>query len=269
MGAWLAWQSTLLSALWPLIVIGQIACVIHVLRTGRPYWWLWIIFVVPLIGLAAYLYIEVRPSLGKHWFQNLLWNLKGREQRIAILESQLAESTTVRNRLSLAEELHESGHYDRECQILEEGLRGAFKDDATLLMRLAESHLVAGRRSEAAACIGKTTPEKSPDSQLHFALLKARLASQQNEPQAETLFQELVSKRRSEGPRYYYAEHLLLRGQRDEALRLLNDVLYQYRRGTVVWRFQEQKWYRAAKKLLRSPAARTRNASGRHLPPAC
>lgn len=255
-GAWLGWQSSLISAVWPLVLLGQVACVIHVLRTGRPYWWIWIIFVVPLIGLAAYLYVEVRPALGKHWFQNLLWQMKSSRERIAVLEAQLSESSTVRNRLTLAEELHAAGLYDRECEVLVEGLRGAFKDDATLLMRLAEAHLEAGREQQAATLLAQTLPEKSPESQLQYALLKARLASRQQPPEADKLFQELVQKRRSEGPRYYYAEHLLAQGRREEALRILNDVLYQYRRGTVVWRFQEQKWYRAAKKLLRSPVGR-------------
>jgi hypothetical protein len=245
-----------MAALWPLIVLAQIACVIHVVRTGRPFWWIWILFVVPLIGIAAYLYIEVRPTLGKHWFHNLLWKLKGSRQRIELLESQLAESTTVRNRLSLADELHAAAQFDRECQVLSEGLRGAFKDDATLLMRLAEAHLEAGRIDQAAELFAKTVPEKSPESQLHYALLKARLASRRDQSDAEQLFQELVSKKRSEGPRYYYAEHLLNRNRRDEAIRILNDILFQYRRGTVVWRFQEQKWYYAAKRLLRSPATR-------------
>ena len=254
--AWLAWQGSLMAAIWPLVLLAQIACVIHVIRTGRPYWWIWILFVVPLIGLAAYLYIEVRPTLGKHWLQNLLWKLKSPRQRIDLLESQLAESTTVRNRLSLADELHAANQFDRECEVLSEGLRGAFKDDATLLMRLSEAHLEAGRVDQAAELLAKTVPEKSPDSQLQYALLKARLASRQDQPDAERLFQELVNKKRSEGPRYYFAEHLLSRGRRDEATGILKDILHQYRRGTVVWRFQEQKWYYAAKRLLRAPAAR-------------
>src|SRR4029078_7427271 len=106
-GIWLGWQSSLMAMAWPLIVAAQIACVIHVLRTGRPYWWIWILFVLPLLGIAAYLYIEVRPSLGKFWLQNLLWRLQTPPQRIALLESQLAESSTIRNRLSLADELHD------------------------------------------------------------------------------------------------------------------------------------------------------------------
>jgi len=249
---WLLWQSSLLSFAWPLIVAAQIACVIHVIKTGRPYWWLWIIFVVPLIGLAAYIYLEVRPSLGKPGFQALLWNLKSSRERVRILEEELANSTTVRNRLSLADELHSAGLFDRECEILSEGLRGAFKDDATLLMRLSEAHLEAGRTAEAQQFLDQVVPEKSPDSQLQHALLKARVASRQNEPAAETQLQELAGRKKSEGSRYYYAEHLLRNGRRDEGMTILKDILYQYRRGTVVWRFQERKWYYAAKRLLKS-----------------
>jgi hypothetical protein len=253
---WLLWQSSLLSIAWPLVVAAQLACVIHVIKTGRPYWWLWIIFGFPLIGLAAYLYLEVRPSLGKHGFQTLLWNLKTCAERIKILEAEMAESTTVRNRLALADELHAAGRFDRECEVLYEGLRGAFKDDATLLLRLAEAHFEAGRVEKAQELLKTIVPEKSPDSQLQFALLKARVASRQGNADAERLFHELIGKKRSEGPRFYFAEHLLRRDRASEAIPLLKDILHQYRRGTVVWRYQERKWFYAAKRLLKSPRAK-------------
>ena len=252
---WLLWQSSLMSYAGPLILAAQIACVIHVIKTGRPYWWLWLIFGIPLIGLAAYFYLEVRPSLGKPSFQTLLWKLKSSRERIGILERELAESSTVRNRLALSDELHAAGRFDRECEVLSEGLRGAFKDDATLLMRLAEAHLEAGRINEAQQTFDKVVPEKSPDSQLQLAMLNARVAARQGkQAEADSLFQELLSKKGSEGPRYYYAEHLLRNGRRDEGVSILKDILHQYRRGTVVWRFQERKWFYAAKRLLKSPA---------------
>src|SRR5262245_61386637 len=205
-GLWLLWHNSLLSLGGPLIIVAQIACAIHVIKTGRPYWWLWIIFCFPLIGLAAYLFLEVRPSLGKPGFQAMLWNLKSASERIRLLEQELEESTTVRNRLALADELHAAGRFDRECEVLSEGLRGAFKDDATLLMRLSEAHLEAGRTPEAQQILEKVVPEKSPESQLQFSLLKARVASYTSDGQAEVLFQELVARKRSEGPRYYYAD---------------------------------------------------------------
>jgi len=255
----LLWRSALLSAFGPVVVAAQIACLIHVIRTGRPYWWIWILFAFPLIGLAAYVYLEVRPSLGKDWVHTLAWRLKSPRERIRLREAELAESTTVRNRLTLAEELHAAGQFDRECEVLADGLRGAFKDDATLLMRLAQAHLEAGRTSEAAEALSKAVKEKSPDSQLQYALLQARLAAAEGrDDQAEREFQELIARRRSEGTRYYYAEFLLCRGRREEGVAILRDILHQYRRGTVVWRYQERAWFYAAKCLLKAPVTMPR-----------
>jgi hypothetical protein len=211
---------------------------------------------LPLVGLAAYIYLEVRPSLGKLGIQSLLWRLKSSRERIGILQSNLEESSTVRNRLALADELHDAGQFDQECAILAEGLRGAFKDDATLLMRLAQAHLEAGRAAEAEQILAKIVPERSADSQLHYALLAARVQGRTGqEAAAEKTLQELGAKRKSEAPRYYHAQLLLWQGRRDEAAAILHDILHQDRRGTPVWRYQERRWYYAAKRLLKSPPA--------------
>jgi hypothetical protein len=140
--------------------------------------------------------------------------------------------------------------------VLSEGLRGAFKDDATLLMRLAQSHLEAGRSTEAEQVLAKTVPEKSADAQLQYALLTARVAGRCGRgEEAGKLFGELIAKKKSEGPRYYYAEFLMNSGRADEAKDILRDILYQYRRGTPVWRFVERRWFYAAKRLLKTPPA--------------
>jgi hypothetical protein len=247
-----------LSIVGPIVFVAQIACIIHVLKTGRPYWWIWLIFGIPLIGLAAYIYLEVRPNIGKLGIQSLLWRLKSSRERIAIRREQLEESSTVRNRLALADELHDAGRFDDECDVLADGLRGAFKDDATLLMRLSQAHLEADRAARAEEILNKTTPERSADSQQNYALLKARIQGRTGRgAEAERTFQEMGAKRKSEAPRYYHAEYLLRQGRRDEAMAILHDILLQYRRGTVVWRHQERKWYYAAKKLLKTPTVKS------------
>jgi hypothetical protein len=235
-----------------ILLVVQLACLVHVIKTGRPYWWLWIIFMFPGIGLLAYVFLEVRPSLSRLDYQGLMWKLTGPRERIRMLEEQLGESTTIKNRLRLADELHGEGQFDRECAVLAEGLRGAFKDDSQLLMRLAEAHLEAGRTEEADKLLASTTPERSSDAQLQYALLKARVAGKQGDTaQAAALFEELVAKKKSEAPRYYFAEFLLAQGKREEAAAILKDILLQYRRGTPVWRHLERKWFYAAKRLVK------------------
>lgn len=250
---WLPLDGPVLAVVGPILLVIQVVCLVHVIKTGRPWWWLWIIFGFPLIGLAVYLFLEVRPSWGKLDLQALLWRFKSHAERIAILEGQLEDSSTVNNRLALVAELQITGLHERQCQVLSEGLRGPFADDPTLLMRLAQAHLEAGRPAEAERTLQKMAPPSRSDVKQRLALLQARvLAGLGRNREAEALFQELGAQKKSEAPRYYYAEFLLADRRPEEAVALLHDICRQYRRGTPVWRHQERQWFRAARQLLKS-----------------
>ncbi|WP_254513435.1 tetratricopeptide repeat protein [Anatilimnocola floriformis] len=240
---------------WLLVGV-QLFCVIHAIRTGRPYWWIWVIMGFPFIGIAAYVFLEVRPTFGKLNWESFLWKLKSPAQRIAHRREQLEYAPTVKNRFLLAEELHAAEQYGAECDVLADGLQGAFKDDGELLLRLSQAHLAAGRVAEAVTIAARITPERSSEFQARYKLHQARLLGAQGENnQAESQFQELLKQRRSEASRYYYAEFLLATRRNPEAIKILQDILHQYRRGTRVWRHQEGEWYFAAKKLLKRAKA--------------
>jgi hypothetical protein len=70
--------------------------------------------------------------------------------------------------------------------------------------------------------------------------------------EADIIFRELISRRRSEAPRFYRAESLLRAGHSSESRELLTDICKQYRRGTTVWRKLEHEWFIAARRLLKS-----------------
>jgi hypothetical protein len=236
---------------WVLLGL-QIACVVHVIKTGRPYWWIWVIMAFPFVGLAAYVLVEVRPTWRATNWQALWWRLKTQQQRIAHRREQLEYAVTQKNRFLLAEELHNAGQLDEECAVLAAGLQGAFKDDAETLLRLSHAHLEAGRTAEAEKEYVRITPDRSSDFQARHKLMRARLWGAQGENnKAEAAFQELMKQRRSEAPRYYFAEFLLTTRRTQEARKILSDIVHQYRRGTTVWRYQEREWYYAAKRLLR------------------
>jgi hypothetical protein len=244
------------SAAWFGLLLIQLACLIHLFRTGRPYWWLWLIFGFPGIGVAAYVFFEVRPTFGKLDWNSLLWKLKSSSERIRARHEALEESSTIKNRLALADELQRAGLYDSQCEVLSEGLRGPFKDDAHLLSRLAESHLDAGRPAEAERIFRQIVPERSSDAQLQWSLLQARILSAVGRrAEAQPIFEELIARKKSEAPRYYYAEFMLQDGRRAEAIALLQDIIRQYRRGTRVWRHLEKKSFYAARRLLKAPPA--------------
>jgi len=229
--------------------------VVHAFRTGRPYWWFWIIMSFPVVGVLGYVVVELRPTLRRMNWQALLWRLKNADERIRIRRLNLEESSTQSNRLLLADELRAAGRDEEAAAVLQEGLRGPFANDAELLLRLASIHLHAQRPAEAEQVLARMQEERNRDLQLRKKLLEARLYGQQGkQAEATALFEELMKPNRSEGPRYYYAEFLLRNGEPDKGVRLLWDILAQYRRGTPVWRFQEREWYAAARRLLRQHA---------------
>jgi hypothetical protein len=215
-----------------------------------------VLFWFSYLGVIAYLLLEVRPSLGKGKFDlhAMLWKLKSREERVRIRQAIAEDSGTIKNRLLLADELAGAGRHEEECAVLTEGLRGAFKDDAQLLLRVAEAQLDAGHADAARATLESIEPERSSDFQMKLKLLRARILGRQGRiDEAEALFQELIAMKRNEAPRYFYAELLLNTNRRPEGERILRDILLQYRRGTPVWRYQERRWYYAAKRMLKSP----------------
>ena len=50
-------------ALGLLILGAQVLCAIHVVRAGRPYWWIFLIVMVPAVGVIVYLAVELLPGL--------------------------------------------------------------------------------------------------------------------------------------------------------------------------------------------------------------
>jgi len=50
-------------ALGLLTLAVQMLCAVHVVRTGRPYWWIFLIVFVPLVGMLVYLVAELLPDL--------------------------------------------------------------------------------------------------------------------------------------------------------------------------------------------------------------
>ena len=49
-----------------IVVLIQFCFAFHVLKTGRPYWWIFIIMGFPVMGCIIYYFIEVFPGSREH-----------------------------------------------------------------------------------------------------------------------------------------------------------------------------------------------------------
>ncbi len=132
------------------VIIGlQILCALHVLRNRNDYYWLWIIFFMPVIGCAIYVVINHQSLFGP---VRMPVNL--RIPMIEALNDKRVEkafrrSDTLSNRIDLANVLINRGEYANALDLLREPLSGPLKGDITLLFTCARAHYANGQVDEA------------------------------------------------------------------------------------------------------------------------
>lgn len=147
-------------------VIVQIGLILHVVRTGRPMYWIFIILMAPGIGSLAYAIIELLPDLsnsgqGRRAMRGIRKTLDpGGDLRQRQREHKLSGSVDAARHL--AGELLESGQYDAAIEHYEKSLTGLYEYDPDLLLGLATS-LVANEDFEKARDTLDLLIEHNPD----------------------------------------------------------------------------------------------------------
>src|ERR1700690_1059856 len=132
-----------------LIPLLQILCVVHVVRTGRNYMWIYILLFLPGLGTIAYAIVEILPGwFGSRAARNLQTTAvstlyPGRDVRRT--RQALEEADTVDNRRLLAESLVASGQHQEAIELYRGILTGIHADDPGLLLGMARAAYGVGQ----------------------------------------------------------------------------------------------------------------------------
>lgn len=126
--------------------IVQLFLIVHVLKTGRPRYWILILFFLPLVGGAAYLVVEVLPELmGGVGGQRAM---RGVQQFIdpggdvRACTQAWEQSPNAENGRRLAQALINAAKTDEALEVLASSRSGLFEDDPTLLLLEAQAHFL-------------------------------------------------------------------------------------------------------------------------------
>lgn len=229
--------------------IVQIALIVHVLRTGRPYWWILILFMAPFIGGLAYVLVELLP--GFHTPEGWWESIKPRRWRIAGLRKQLQESETVTNRLKLADALFEAGEVKEAHAIASECLKGIFQNDPQTLVDVAKYKIALGHHAEAFALLGKVDTTGNRLLGLQLQVMRGDcLTALQQFPEAESAYESVVDRYIGEAPRAGLAIVYERTGRLEQAVAIWKEILKKFRRAGPAWRRTELRWYKLAKAKL-------------------
>lgn len=128
-----------------LTAVIQAFFIYHVYRTGRPYWWAFVILSFPVIGCVAYYAVEVFPGSREHRSARRAagqvaraFNPSGELKRRLEL---LAVCPSVSNKIAAAEEFMRCGVFGQAVHLYQEALTGPHADDPNLLLGLARAHV--------------------------------------------------------------------------------------------------------------------------------
>jgi hypothetical protein len=128
-----------------LTAVVQAFFVLHVLRTGRPFWWALVITATPLVGCLAYYFVEILPrSRQLNNARRMSVHVKSALVPHSALRRRLAElqnCPSVSNKVAAAEEFSRCGMYHRAVCLYDEALRGIYANDPQLLLGLARAHV--------------------------------------------------------------------------------------------------------------------------------
>lgn len=203
---------------------------VHAVRSGQDRYWLFILFMFPLLGSVVYGFAiwlpDARRSRGA---RALVRNVKaaldpGRELREAREAFDIAQ--TAANRLRLADALVAAGEPADAIEQYESVLRGVHKDDASVQVRLAQAMLDANKPYEArellATLIREQPDFRSSEGHLTYACAVAETGERDA---ARHEFDILIDYYAGMEARARYAQYLWSWGEHDDARALAEKSL--------------------------------------------
>jgi len=148
-----------------LSLIFSIALAVHVVRSGRELFWLWIILIFQPLGGLVYFAAIVLPELfGGAAAQRLGSSARAaldptREYREA--KAACEDTPTVRNRSRLAQAAAGLGRHDEAERLFAEAAQGIHQDDPALLLGRAHALLELGRGADAVSVLERLTQDEA------------------------------------------------------------------------------------------------------------
>jgi hypothetical protein len=234
-----------------ILPVVQCLCAIHVYRTGRPNYWFYVILIFPGIGSMAYIITEILP--GVRWDRFELEIPFFKQRRLARLADQAEFAPTVQNRCALADEHARQGNFDEAIALYEDCLRGTMKDDVHLLFALADHQESACQWEGVMKTLARLRPDDLRRQENRAARFQAvALNGLQRYSEAEPLYRHLLEGWPGEEVRCRLALLLLHLDRTEEAMKLLDEIKRNSKRGSSHYRVVNRYWIRWALHLLKS-----------------
>jgi hypothetical protein len=244
-----------MSPLFILSIALQIACCVHVVRTSRPLYWIFILLVFPFLGMLIYFIAEILPDLRNGpEARRVMRKVKEkidpeREKRQA--SRQFGLSDTQANRRRLAEESLASGYFQQAAELYQGALKGLYETDPETMLGLAKAQFGLGQPQQARqtldALIAANPNYRSKDGHLLYA---RTVEASGDLPAALHEYENVVQGYPGEEARARYGSLLVRSGDTGKAKEIFNEILTRSAAAPKYYQREQREWIDAAKREL-------------------
>lgn len=241
-----------------LISLGLLVlCVVHAIRTGNIFPWIYVMVFLPGIGPLIYFFMMIVPGLFRsrtaQQFQRGAARAidPNKDFRAAMREVEMVGSVDAKR--ALAEQLMQRGQYTDAIELYRNALQGQFVTDPALLIGLARAQFLNGDGAGAQASLDtlQAADPKVVSESAHLIYARALELQGKNEEAAEE-YKRLVPYFAGEEARARYATLLAKMGRADEARDLFTQVIKNLDGAPARYRTQQKQWGDIARAALRA-----------------
>lgn len=240
-----------------LSLILQVACGVHVVRTGRPLYWLFILLLFSYIAVLIYFIAEILPELRNNPAARRAARRArahvdpGRERRQG--ERQLGLADTVENRRLLAEQCLQEGDFARAEDLFSASLKGLYRTDPDLMLGLARAQHGQGKAQDARDTLDALIAANPGFRSIDGHLLYARAVEDLGDTTAALHeYETVVQGYPGEEARARHALLLRRSGDTEAARRLFQEILDRADLQQNHYRRAQKEWIALARSELAS-----------------
>lgn len=225
----------------------QLLLIIHIIKNGKPFLWLWLIVFLPYIGGIVYIIMEILPEvLNKDTVSkagDAVSSAVNPGKQILRLEELVKRQDTIANRTSLADAYVEQGSYQKALELYASCLTGPYAEDEELLLKKINALYLSGDFENAKNAMA-AFKEKYPLSNASSVMLDLKLNGDWEK------LSEIFYNTNNFNVGYECAAHFCKNGSPDQAKKILSSMeenlkLYKYLKRT-----ENYGWYKKTKKLF-------------------
>jgi hypothetical protein len=237
------------------VVLLDITLAVHVMRSRRPYYWIFIIFGFPLLGAIVYIVAELVPEMlhspEAQRARRGAAQLVDPDREYRALVEALETADTVDNKRALAAEFVRRGQAADAVKLYQSALQGIHAQDPALLLGLARAQFAQDDHQaslDTLERLNKNNPRyRSPEAHLLYA---RSLESLGRHDEALTEYDAASRYFLGEEARCRHALLLQRLERRQEASALFTQIIRSAQKGGRAYGRAQREWVEVAQQNL-------------------